>query len=435
MRSPFLALLALILLGVVAVLRSSFDPGRAPEGVSIAGSAIDLPRVSDQPLASPEVEPEIVRSEVTPAAEIPAEFRSEGTIEVFVRVVDPDEAPLEGIVVLEARTGDPWATTDARGEAYRLHRPSGSFDVLELAIRSAGYTHERRTIQFGRMPLTAHRVGAKFVLHPIGALEGRVVRRGGGPFTAVVHAHVEAPELESRVAARFAGGEPATSVWIDLDGTYRLDGLTPGRWRVAASHDGRGWSWSDVLSVEQAGSTPVEDLVLIEAAPDPTLDGRVVDPAGLPVADARVCYTLARGGSGSRSTDEHGRFVIPGPPGDIVTLEVRAGPGFGVADGQGTIGAAPVELVLPTRPVLVVRLEVPSGFRAGDVEWRLLDAAEDVLLTHRSRSDEERLDWPEDAAWIDFPADDRLAGARAALPPRPPQGEGEVTLTLRRADH
>ncbi len=82
-----------------------------------------------------------------------------------------------------------------------------------------------------------------------------------------------------------ASGPPPSAAWSsDLDGNYRLDDVPPGRVQVLVRHPDFVESLSDSVTLEPGGEARLR-VVLERGA---TLEGRLIDAAGRPVARARI---------------------------------------------------------------------------------------------------------------------------------------------------
>jgi protocatechuate 3,4-dioxygenase beta subunit len=133
-------------------------------------------------------------------------------------------------------------------------------------------------------------------------------------------------------------------------GKFSIDLVGPGVYQVQASADGYAWLWSDKVRVENAGSVGNVALKLSKGG---SLAGVVVDPAGKPVAGAKVIpLSMARttamrgedrfeGEAGAVTTDPRGAFTINFlAPGDEQLKVVhqdfapQVAKGFKITEGQ-----------------------------------------------------------------------------------------------------
>ncbi|HKE00015.1 MAG TPA: carboxypeptidase-like regulatory domain-containing protein, partial [Planctomycetota bacterium] len=179
----------------------------------------------------------------------------------------------------------------------------------------------------------------------------------------VVDATSGEPVEGFRAYAYEDGKDPGASLWqrarvekgfAAKDGSFRIAGLSPGRYRVVASADGYvDRATSDAVDVETAKVTPGVVVRLTRGA---IVRGRVIDGAnGSPVAGARVAGTLAGDASGRREafqteTTIDGAFEAKGvEPGSIQVVAshnafVDSDPVAVEAVAGGVREAAPIAL-------------------------------------------------------------------------------------------
>lgn len=177
-----------------------------------------------------------------------------------------------------------------------------------------------------------------------------------------------------------AGVDPAYTSPVDAAGRFRFDAVRPGLYRFEAA---AGELAADAIVLP----VPAGQVLDLGAIPlDPrwgTLDGRVVDPAGAPVADA-----WARIGDHRADADADGRFRLLAPAGD--RLLVAAAPGHAeaeravVVEAHRTLTVEPLVLApLPARvegAVSLRRFETPARLAAVTVELLTGDAARATAL-------------------------------------------------------
>jgi protocatechuate 3,4-dioxygenase beta subunit len=181
------------------------------------------------------------------------------------------------------------------------------------------------------------------------------------------------------------------------DGTFKLDGVPPGKFRVVASaKDGS----QGKLPVE-VGTSPQDNLV-VPLSGRATVDGIVVDAKGVPIADVSVRLQAARGSQrrvmiedfdegGSSTTRADGTFHLVGvDPGTY---------GFRVRDERGTLPPVdkdkPAQVVVAgATPVRDVRVEVarPDGVIRGVVKTKDGTPVPDAWVTASTAAGDPRDD-------------------------------------------
>lgn len=287
---------------------------------------------------------------------------------VAVRVVDgeaDDASPVRGARVVLAESGvSPFpleAVTDAQGRASLGPIAAGA---ATLTARADGYV--------GRSAVSVPEVLAgevKLVLARAGVLRGLVVdARGfpiGGATIAVVGNDFEGgpidddPRKRDFREAQFAsalpgpasmipagelgvvpgpvpaiprlgaplvlpdlpGATPPEEPWVTRsDGTFRAAPVTPGRVRALVRHPEFVEAYSDAVTLAPGGDAEVR-VVLFRGG---TVEGRVLDASGRPVAGARVELAATRGTlERSLRTSADGSFAFAAVP-DQIALNVFA---------------------------------------------------------------------------------------------------------------
>jgi len=168
------------------------------------------------------------------------------------------------------------------------------------------------------VPSEAEAVEARAPLEAAAAsglsLAGRVVDDAGAP---VPDFRVSAEPVEPVAKP---GAEEINGWDRDMEGSFRIDGLEPGVWKLVAHS--RGYADSEPLRVTLPTTRRVE-LVLPRGA---RVSGMVVDARGAPVAEAEVTLEREGVGDGRVMTDEHGVFLLSGAHAGSGTLRAR-GPG------------------------------------------------------------------------------------------------------------
>ncbi len=256
------------------------------------------------------------------------------------RVVDPDGRPLEGVELsLIHGPGGPLAggpaargRTDAAG-AFSWSAPPQGPGPYALRLRRAGSGARVEPLETG--------VAALIVLRPGAALEGRCLDPEGRP-------------LPGRVTSYAAGSEQSAPV--GEDGAFTLRDLAAEQALVRFEPAPRTGCLEVVESVTlRAGATAQVELV---AARGQTLRGRVLDPAGAPLAGALVRARPWGGATAIEAvSDEGGAFTLaPLTPGaaELVAAHPR-GLSCGPLPLDVPLGADPDPLELTLAPDPAVR--------------------------------------------------------------------------------
>lgn len=177
------------------------------------------------------------------------------------------------------------------------------------------------------------------VVVSVGGIAGRVVDSSGKPLPGVmVSARRDGASPNDPTAGSGSGTRP--------DGTFSIESIAPGTYRVTASAQGfRTAEEYPVLVSDEAATPPLE----IRLEPGRDLRGRVVDPSGGGIAGALV--VAAPAGSLERtaipaSTDVNGAFVLTAPSDGAVDVAAFAR-GYAPARASGVDPAS-------SEPVLVV---------------------------------------------------------------------------------
>ncbi len=284
----------------------------------------------------------LVRGRTTVAAVEPGARR----VEVDVTLPSPTEAVLDVDAAAVAITGRVVADADgkpvagaevcARGwgadtdtEAAARTDADGKFAVslahgreAWLQAQAPGFVRESANLEEGKTDVELR-------LKRPARLEGRVL---GGPEAKPI----EGARVEARVARDDGGAAEIQRATTGADGRYAVPLLRPGRLRVTAF--ARGWvtkanaSRADAPSDATAapGATVVVDVAMVEAA---RIQGKVVDPAGAPVAGAVVTAVPADTDERERYSYDSARLpvdgvrrtpVLSGTDGAFVLDDVRA---------------------------------------------------------------------------------------------------------------
>jgi large repetitive protein len=239
----------------------------------------------------------------------------EGPLTLRGRVLDLEDAPVEGAVVrlaspareVRSAQGGTFAFDDLPAGAYALSARRGNRAAGPVRVRLAPGAPEVALRLYGAAGLRIRVVSAADSRPVAGAtVEVRSTSLPGDP------------DLRQ--------GE------TDADGVLELEGLAPGTWAVGAAAPG--FRTADQPLPPQAGLSWSIELRLLPGA---AVHGRVSDPSGAPVAGAVVrvfpaeieLLQLARPPPGRLSvvSDEAGGFTVPGLEAGVHRL-VATHPGY-----------------------------------------------------------------------------------------------------------
>jgi protocatechuate 3,4-dioxygenase beta subunit len=206
-----------------------------------------------------------------------------GGVLVRGRVADATGGVVPGAAVVSEAgeaTGRAVVTTDAKGEFSIWVGPG----TVMLGATASGYAPGR-----ARGPAPGHFFSIYLV--PGATLVGRAVIAGTD--TAVPSAKIEAIQVE--------GGGTRASAPTDSDGRFRVEGLTPGRYRIEATAEGReGYSRSSITL--GMGETSPETIV--ELDPAYVVKGSVVVKGGEACKKGLVTITDGKQNEFSQGTIE-----------------------------------------------------------------------------------------------------------------------------------
>lgn len=186
-----------------------------------------------------------------------------------------------------------------------------------------------------------------------GTIPGRVVDASGEP---VVGAIVSAKPEGGPVSSDFLGGRAATRP----DGSFTLEGIDPGRYRLSAQAVGYHTGETGPVEVREGAETPAVEIRLEKGR---EIRGRVLDPRGGAVAGASVI--AAPSDSVERtaipaSTDVNGSFVLTAPAEGALDV-VAVARGYAPARASGVVPDDSAEIVLRMSAGGRIRVRVVDG--------------------------------------------------------------------------
>lgn len=184
-------------------------------------------------------------------------------------------------------------------------------------------------------------------------------------------------------------GPAPSAAWVsDLDGNYHIDELPPGKLRLLAHHPDYVEGLSDMVVLEPGGAVRVQ-LVLMRGA---SLDGRLLDELGRPVARARIDALSPRGTPSSVLTGFDGYFAFRAVPTRFDLLVARPDERQRFVLRRSIVLAAgearEIELSLPVeRPALAVVVRGEQGQPLGGASVALLSLDPTIPLRQSAESD------------------------------------------------
>jgi len=328
----------------VAVARDGAQTKLAPEAL-----VVEVPRPADAP------ELTIVLDEGLSVAGRVVDGQGRGVAEAEV-VVDPSwwngrAEPLKGKRITRQS-----AITAADGGFRIAGLGDGPFTV-RASIEDVG-SAERKDVPAGTIDLELAIAG------PTG-IAGRVVDATTG-----------APIEHFRVVAHQGDATPWDMMWrrsrgekaFDAaDGAFRIEGLAPGTFRVAASAEGYVDAIEDGVEVRAGEVTPGS---IVKLRPATTLRGRVVDAvSGEPIAGAQVQHRASDTDentwwdSGEAETGADGTFELRGlEPDNIAVLAWHDA----YAEGESVAVPAAAGGVQEIGPIALVRGGAVEGVAVGE---------------------------------------------------------------------
>lgn len=246
------------------------------------------------------------------------EIRMRAGAEVSGRVTDLSGRPVSGAVVEWGSGGRGFLGFGAGGRTRTGADGGYTFEAVVPGEVSVSVTEdsfvpaEPKTVQAA----DGASVTLDFALDPGLAIAGRVVDPAGRPVSG---ADVSIHPVSDDEEGAYAGGWTFHAATSDANGDFRVQGLRPGRYQVAAEHQ----DWARGAAVlADAGAVDVR-VALRQAF---HIRGTVAFADGSAVAGALVEATDEETGADySTETGTEGRFELDGLPAGSYTLAVAAG--------------------------------------------------------------------------------------------------------------
>lgn len=331
---PWIALAALVLLGVAATVcqltRPSPDgPGRGPRGGARAvpsepGGRVDTPRAESP--TTPSDAPSEAQKPTSPAA---AKARVDGVVR------SKDGHPAASVVTADGEAQAPVSVRSDDDGRFVMNLPAGCWSVRAEAPGRISAT-EILTLKEGD---AAH---LELTLLTAATISGAVTDPDGQPLPgAVIATRLVSHEGES-AGIDFTGSAGAGAGAVtDERGRYRVTAL-PGTQTLQAEKAGFGPAFAQVLA--RAGEETTCDLRLAKPL---RISGRVCDKNGRPIEGASVTsawYGLTEGMYGAW----YSRFATSGPDGSYALEDLREGLHNVTAMAQGYVTDARYQVAAGT---------------------------------------------------------------------------------------
>jgi protocatechuate 3,4-dioxygenase beta subunit len=234
--------------------------------------------------------------------------------------------------LLESRpSARPESTDEAIAFADRPRSPAAGLERLDPGLEAVRFA-EARPVHSLAVPEEAGSTRPTHVAEP---LRGRVVDDLGAPVSTFA---ILASRLTDRKPAALDPTSEAWKLFQDTDGTFALEDLAPGEWRLTARRPVSIRSSAVAASVPPSGS----DLVLVIPRPA-AIAGIVVDEAGNPIPKASIYLWnpgesepdfMEEGNTSKETTraDDGGRFQLEDIQAGSPRVLARH-PEFGDSDG------------------------------------------------------------------------------------------------------
>lgn len=197
------------------------------------------------------------------------------------QVLDPEGVGVPGAKVSAVHfqnqtTSRGEAVTDAQGRFHIENLRDGSYIMM---VQAAGFSQER----LNRVP--AGKVDVVIDLKRQACVVGRLAMPEGDVPALRVELQRTSPKNSPTDVQIFESTNIAADVAAGSDGSFRLCGVEPGYYMVVGSGEGFAPTQSNVFQVLDGQDPPAVSVTLRVGG---TIRGRVVDPAGSPVAGAQV---------------------------------------------------------------------------------------------------------------------------------------------------
>jgi hypothetical protein len=231
----------------------------------------------------------------------PVEVALEPGVTVSGRVTAATGGPLADVSVFVAARDEGASTESDESGHYRLAgvRPG----TVTLQFRRSGYAPLKKSID------TAETTRADAVLARGLSVKGVVTSAGAGVAEVRVSASSSAADASHAYAVSGEGG------------TFTLDGLTPGRYRVSARHEDGGEALLE--NVDPEAAAPL--TLALERKPTATVSGTIT---GLPALDGEMMVAVSVSGedgpAGHAPADGRGAFRVEGAPVGRVRVQAFA---------------------------------------------------------------------------------------------------------------
>jgi len=336
----------------------------APVSFRPLGEEIDPPVVQAAPAKGPRetARRALLAAAPTPVIAEPATIDSPAPTVVQARVVDAAGNALRGVELrLRGGSGDePVARTGADGRVeleVPLAEGEKSF-LLELRSHGFGSRGEQVVAHAGETVFLG-----TIVLHPGGAVSGRVVDADGAPIEGarITVGDLETPErvLKRERLRRSDSSVPMTAT--ARDGSFALGGTPEGFVRLWANADGFLASYTAPIEVRPGEESFGVAIVLEQLSPENLVRGIVLDPAGAPVGHARLDFRSKASGTtmiGDREAGPDGTFEFLLHADALLWLTARDPDGRYGAASASEIETGELDLVLQLVDVNQVDLQV-----------------------------------------------------------------------------
>ncbi|WP_155369368.1 MSCRAMM family protein [Catellatospora vulcania] len=193
---------------------------------------------------------------------------------------------------------------------------------------------------------------------PAGSVAGRITAADGGPAAGV---DVQLFEVN---------GNYGPSAYTEADGTYRIDGVFSGEWRMRVTRESGLQQWYPNVWTEQAAGTVTVTADSVRTVdqqllPTGSISGHFTDAGGDGLADVSVGLQNAADGrylDVSATTDADGAYSFPELPAAQYVVRFDGAQGVDqYARGKTSYGAADRVAVTAGQNTVVDDVKLPSG--------------------------------------------------------------------------